>query len=135
MNPKSGETPQFQFPEVNVGNEQNREKAMEAQASAESAVTKKAPPMAPVATQAGATAPVAVDNTITSSSSQSQTALDDSLTAADIDRIEKEWVDRAKHIVAATKDDPYKQNLQMNKVKADYIKKRFNKTIPADGAA
>src|SRR4051812_1323665 len=37
------------------------------------------------------------------------TQTDDSLTqpANDTDRIEKEWVDKAKAIVAKTKDDPY----------------------------
>jgi hypothetical protein len=48
------------------------------------------------------------------------------------DRIEKEWVDKAKAIVAKTQDDPYEQKQEMSKVKAEYIKKRFNKTIPTD---
>jgi hypothetical protein len=57
------------------------------------------------------------------------------LGALDSDRIEKQWVERAKSIVAETQDDPYTQKKKMSKVKADYIKKRFDKTIPADDAA
>jgi uncharacterized protein YdeI (BOF family) len=54
------------------------------------------------------------------------------LAAQDEDLIEKEWVTRAKYIVAQTQDDPYKQKNEMSKIKADYIKKRFNKTIPLE---
>lgn len=49
--------------------------------------------------------------------------------AEDVDLIEKEWVDKAKAIVNHTKDDPYNQNKEINKMKADYIKKRYNKDI------
>jgi hypothetical protein len=50
-------------------------------------------------------------------------------TADDIDLIEKEWVDKAKAIVAQTRTDPHAQNQQMNRFKADYMKKRYNKEI------
>lgn len=50
-------------------------------------------------------------------------------TANDSDLIEKEWVMKAKQIVEHTKDDPYRQNSEMHKIKADYIKKRYNKDI------
>jgi hypothetical protein len=49
--------------------------------------------------------------------------------ADDADLIEKEWVIRAKGIVLQTKDDPHTQNREMNKVKADYLKKRYNKDL------
>jgi hypothetical protein len=49
--------------------------------------------------------------------------------ADDVDLIEKEWVHRAKALVAKTKDNPHEQNKEMNKFKADYIKKRYNKEI------
>ena len=51
------------------------------------------------------------------------------LSAADVDLIEKEWVQKAKDIVSATHGDPYAQNKEINKIKADYIKKRYNKDI------
>lgn len=49
--------------------------------------------------------------------------------ADDADLIEKEWVLKAKEIVARTKGDPYRQNEAIQHVKADYIKKRYNKDV------
>jgi hypothetical protein len=49
--------------------------------------------------------------------------------AGDIDLIEKAWVQKAKDIVMQTQGDPYNQNKQMNLMKVDYIKKRYNKDI------
>ncbi len=49
--------------------------------------------------------------------------------ADDTDLIEKEWVIRAKSIVLQTKDDPNLQNKEVNKIKADYMKKRYNKDL------
>lgn len=63
------------------------------------------------------------------SPSDTPTAATQHLMADDTDLIEKEWVTKAKAIVAHTKDDPFKQNQAMNKVKADYLKKRYNKDL------
>jgi len=49
--------------------------------------------------------------------------------ADDADLIEKEWVDKAKEIVARTREDPHQQNKEMSRVKADYLKKRYNKDL------
>lgn len=49
--------------------------------------------------------------------------------ADDTDLIEKEWVDKAKQIVERTKHDPHQQNREMNLMKADYLKKRYNKDV------
>ncbi len=49
--------------------------------------------------------------------------------ADDTDTIEKEWVDKAKSIVKNTKDDPRQQNNQVSHLRADYMQKRFGKTI------
>lgn len=58
------------------------------------------------------------------------------LSADDVDLIEKEWVEKAKKVVAATKHDPYLQGKEVSKLQADYLKKRYDKTIklPSDGA-
>ena len=53
--------------------------------------------------------------------------------ANDLDLIEKEWVDKAKAIVAGTRTDPHAQNDQMNRFKADYMKKRYGKDIKIEG--
>jgi hypothetical protein len=52
--------------------------------------------------------------------------------AEDLDLIEKEWVDKAKAIVAQTRNDPYTQNKEMNRFKADYMQKRYGKEIKLD---
>lgn len=51
------------------------------------------------------------------------------LEAEDLDLIEKEWVLKAKQVVDQTQGDPYEQNKELNKIKADYIKKRYNRAI------
>jgi|SRR5665213_1908238 len=47
----------------------------------------------------------------------------------DGDLIEKAWVDKAKQIVERTRDDPHKQSEAITVFKADYMKKRYGKTI------
>ncbi len=49
--------------------------------------------------------------------------------ADDNDLIEKEWVLKAKEIVAQTSHDPHLQNRTISRFKADYLKKRYNKDI------
>lgn len=53
-------------------------------------------------------------------------------TADDIDLIEKEWVEKAKQIVHSTQGDPHAQSQQLSQMKADYIKKRYNRVIKAE---
>ena len=54
--------------------------------------------------------------------------------AADGDVIEKEWVWKAKEVVAHTSGDPFARVQQMNKLRADYMKKRYNKDIKLPGS-
>jgi hypothetical protein len=49
--------------------------------------------------------------------------------AADSDLIEKEWVIKAKQIVEHTADDPFRQQEALSHIKADYMKKRYNKDL------
>lgn len=56
-------------------------------------------------------------------------ANDNPLQASDEDLIEKEWVDKAKKIVESTKSDPYQQEKQVSQLQADYINKRYGKTV------
>lgn len=53
-------------------------------------------------------------------------------TAEDVDLIEKEWVEKAKQIVHRTQGDPYAQSQQLSQMKADYIKKRYNREVKAE---
>jgi hypothetical protein len=49
--------------------------------------------------------------------------------AQDTDLIEKEWVEKAKQIVESTSENPFVQQQELSKMKADYMKKRYNKDI------
>ena len=51
------------------------------------------------------------------------------LIADDVDVIEKEWVDKAKKIVNATKSDPHQLDKEVSKLQADYLMKRYNKKL------
>lgn len=75
-------------------------------------VTQAAPPQPPVLPQ-----PPVTSNPTTP------------IIADDSDLIEKEWVLKAKEIVARTRHDPYQQNKEVERIKADYMKKRYNKDI------
>lgn len=54
---------------------------------------------------------------------------DEALLAEDGDLIEKAWIQKAKEIVERTKNDPYNQNIEINKVKKEYIQKRYQKDL------
>jgi len=56
--------------------------------------------------------------------------------ADDSDLIEKEWVEKAKDIVAKTKSDPHMQSAELTNFRHDYMKKRYGKEIklPSDKA-
>lgn len=43
--------------------------------------------------------------------------------------LDQEWVRKAKSIVERTKDDPFLTSRELNKMKADYLKIRYNKHI------
>lgn len=54
---------------------------------------------------------------------------DTPLTANDDDLIEKEWVDKAKKIVAETKDDPFRREAAVTQLQKDYQKKRYGRGL------
>jgi hypothetical protein len=53
--------------------------------------------------------------------------------ADDVDLIEREWVDKAKQIVEMTRSEPYEQKQEVSRLKADYLQKRYNKTVKVEG--
>lgn len=59
----------------------------------------------------------------------SSTVADDDLVAADNDRIEREWVEKAKNIVEQTRQDPYMRTRGFTELKADYLQKRYGKAL------
>lgn len=136
MEPISNERqPEFELPTPAEGLEKTGEKGLERAAApekrGEQATTSISPPVSDpqaliAAAQAAATTPAVP--------APSAPARSGGMVADDVDLIEKEWVERAKAIVAQTQDDPHAQKSQMSKVKAEYIQKRFNKTVKTDDA-
>jgi hypothetical protein len=55
--------------------------------------------------------------------------------ADDSDLIEKEWIEKAQEIIARTKDDPHTQSKALGKIKAEYLKKRFDRATETDDEA
>jgi hypothetical protein len=51
------------------------------------------------------------------------------LVANDDDLIEKEWVEKAKRIISETKEDPYRREMEVGQLQADYLRKRYGKEI------
>lgn len=51
--------------------------------------------------------------------------------AADDDLIEKEWVDKAKQIIADTADDPHRREAAVNRLQREYLRKRYGKELGA----
>jgi hypothetical protein len=132
MDPQSNQGANFEMPSAQAG-EQGRaheqapnlpELAPRPQAPASSPSTPATPP---------AHMPQAAPVQIPAGAPQPQTA--SPAVADDIDLIEKEWVIKAKEIVNKTRHDPYVQNKEITKFKADYMKKRYNKDIKLDPAA
>lgn len=49
--------------------------------------------------------------------------------ANDDDLIEKEWVDKAKKVLAETRDDPYRREQEVSRLQADYLMKRYGREL------
>lgn len=49
--------------------------------------------------------------------------------ANDDDVMEKVWVGKSKKIIESTKGDPYQREREVSKLQAEYIQKRYGKTI------
>ncbi len=45
------------------------------------------------------------------------------------DQLDEVWVAKARQIVEQTKDDPYKQSKAISRIKADFLKTRYQKEI------
>lgn len=95
--------------------EYGQERAPQEQATAAPAAQLPAPIIAQSVAQTTTAASVAADDT--------------PQVAADEDLIEKEWVDKAKKIIAETKDDPHAREMQVGKLQTDYLKKRYGKEL------
>lgn len=70
---------------------------------------------------------------VTPQQSQASVADDSPIVANDDDLIEKEWVDKAKKILAETRDDPYKREREISKLQIEYIRRRYGRQIGETG--
>lgn len=64
-----------------------------------------------------------------------QQADDTPYIADDVDVIEKEWVDKAKQIIERTKDHPYQQEKEVERLQQSYLKKRYGKDVSSASQA
>lgn len=122
----------MQMPEITASqeaqNEANSEASEQAASAAEAAqIVQQIPaiPLPPITTNDPAlpTSAAPTDDVTVTTNDSIRKLMEDS------DLIEKEWVDRAKKIVDANREDPYKQSEELTVVKADYLKKRYDKNI------
>jgi hypothetical protein len=63
--------------------------------------------------------------------SLAQPLSDSPVVAGDEDVIEKEWVDKAKKIIADTPGDPFNRAEKANQLQKDYLQKRYGKVLGA----
>jgi len=121
------QAPAAQEAQPNVQREQG-EKLIERAGEQVRQVTHAQPePVAPVV-QLPVPVPV-TDDANNASSDDSTPAV-----AADDDLIEKEWVDKAKKVIAETKDDPYQRERAVGKLQVEYLRKRYGKELGSDAA-
>lgn len=81
--------------------------------------TMNQPPNVPVGQQADPSQPQPTDDGAPPSASEG-TALTD---------LDKEWVDMARRVIDQTKTDPHTQSIELAKVRAEYMRIRFDKHI------
>ena len=140
MNDKSGgyqpgpdlPVPHYESGVSDVSNQNQEDKPHKAETDSMSAEMPQSSPVAAVSTVQPPTVPIIPPPLPADNSAAVQSGSLSPISppvAEDNDIIEKEWVSRAKAIVEHTKQDPHLQNKEINKFKADYIKKRYNREI------
>lgn len=73
--------------------------------------------------------PVATPQQQTLNDDDSKVVVNTPTVAADDDLIEKEWVKKAKEIIASTYDNPRKRETEVSYLQRDYLKKRYGREI------
>ena len=71
-----------------------------------------------------------IDPVQVSAPQQAATVVQDApASAGDDDLIEREWVEKAKRVVAETRNDPHAQEDAISRLQADYLQKRYGRTV------
>lgn len=123
--PLAGDKSEEQLPPAQIGSERNPELLPPVTTS------DNGTPQDPLQTQLPPSQAAKDDDSASSTGQASSSSLSTGAPqiADDVDLIEKEWVEKAKEIVDKTKENPYLQNKAISEIKADYIKKRYNKEV------
>lgn len=135
MNPNRGEMGNFELPPQPAPPEGEAKQEQAVETPAARPETSGNRPKAPALPAIPQDIPDAGQPVIAAPPQDVTVPADTGISDANPDHIEHEWVNKVKNVVASTRDDPYQQKDQMSKVKAEYIKKRFNKQIKTDEAA
>ena len=138
MNDRSGEvrneTPAFELPPEPVeGWEKTLEKAKELDVGYDQAVKQVKDPKISQITLPADDLPQTIVTDDTSASIGPINSSDDAAAPPD-SAIEKHWVERAKNVLSMHRDSPYKQKAELSKVKAEYLKTKFNKVLKVEEA-
>jgi len=119
---------EFEIPKAERGLEARQEQAIEAKPASEAASELPAqgrptPAVDPQSLALPAAAVLADDQTIRTPAAKPAVASQPA--RAD----QKQWVAKAKAVIAKTQDDPHAQASAISRVKAGYIQANFNKTV------
>jgi hypothetical protein len=89
------------------------------------------PPALPIAPvdPAAAPTPSLIAQAMAATADQPVAAIAATTDDSNSDDLDEEWVNKAKAIVEQTKTDPFLESRELGKVKADYLKIRYNKQI------
>ncbi len=130
MYPNAGEKgPSLEAPQLPEAYDSAQERGAEASTSHQESSPGKQAPQSSIQAQVAAITASGVMNPAAADDSTATTVPDTGLAVTDSDKIEKQWVEQAKAVIAQTREDPYRQKNEISKIKADYIKKRFKKII------
>lgn len=87
------------------------------------------PPPPPATSPAGPPPANPAPPAANQSSTPAQPAVTGPNVAEDVDVIEKEWVDKAEHIIEKTKNDPHAEEEAVEALQVDYLKKRYGHNV------
>ncbi len=124
INPENREPVQSSGEHANTGYEVAADGAREREQAMQQVDRQSSPPPPPPTTVPLPPSVVALPTV-----SQSDDTTVGPTIANDDDVIEKEWVDKAKKIIADTQNDPYRREQEVNKLQIDYLRKRYGKEL------
>lgn len=137
MNPQNNQTPGFGLPQpaFSVGQSASPQVPQPAQSTDSATAFSIASPQPPLVQAVGGQRVVPVSQSQAPVQATVLPGLADPVResqivpAEDDSALDEEWVNKAREIVQRTHADPYLQSKEISKIKAQYIKVRYNKDI------